>query len=158
MTNMLHMHAYLMCTPRLQTARYQSNIPKTLQYLVMRNSFFAVRAIFKNSHLQPIFQVPTYMSAHCSFIFGYIAPYQGNVFTFGSFIEKLLREVQHSLFSFSHYQQPASIFINAMHQSRAITTIVRQIFKMIYQRIDKRSAIVSVSWVYNHTRRLIHYQ
>ena len=98
------------------------------------------------------------MPAHRTLISFHIAPYEGYIFALGSFVKKLLSQVQHSLFGLSDNQQSAGIFIDAVHQPRTITAVVRQVFKVIDQRIDKGTAVVAVSRVYYHTRRLVYHQ
>ena len=98
------------------------------------------------------------MPAHRTLISFHVAPYEGYIFAFGSFMKKLLSQVQHSLFGLSDNQQSAGIFVDAMHQPRAVTAVVRQVFKVIDQRINKGTAIVAVPRVYYHTRRLVYHQ
>ena len=98
------------------------------------------------------------MPAHRTLISFHVAPYEGYIFAFGSFMKKLLRQVQHSLFGLSDNQQSTGIFVDAMHQPRAVTAVVRQVFKVIDQRINKGTAVVAVSRVYYHTRRLVYHQ
>ena len=98
------------------------------------------------------------MPAHRTLISFHVAPYKGYIFAFGSFMKKLLRQVQHSLFGLSDNQQSASIFIDAMHQPRTVTAVVRQVFKVIDQRINEGTAVVAVSRMYYHTRRLVYHQ
>ena len=98
------------------------------------------------------------MPAHRTLISFHIAPHKGYILAFGSLVKKLLSQVQHSLFGLSDNQQSAGIFIDAMHQPRSVTAVVRQVFKVIDQRIDKGTAIVAVSRVYYHPRRLVYHQ
>ena len=98
------------------------------------------------------------MPAHRTLISFHIAPYEGYILAFSSLMKKLLSQVQHSLFGLSDNQQSAGIFINAMHQPRTVTAVVRQVLKVIDQRINKGTAVVAVSRVYYHPRRLVYHQ
>ena len=98
------------------------------------------------------------MPAHRTLISFHVAPHKGYIFAFSSFVKKLLSQVQHSLFGLSDNQQSAGIFINAMYQPRTVTAVVRQVLKVIDQRINKGTAVVAVSRMYYHTRRLVYHQ
>ncbi len=88
MSQMFHMHPYLVGSSGLQLTGYQTNIAQTFQNLIVGNRFLALVPIRKNGHLQPVFGVARQMPFNSALIFGNIAPNQRNILAFTGFFQK----------------------------------------------------------------------
>ena len=91
MSDMLEMHAYLMCASRLQTTFCQGNIIKSLQDLIMCNGCLSLRAVWKHCHRYPVFKAASDITFYRTFIIFKIAPYESLITTRDAMFKKLFR-------------------------------------------------------------------
>ena len=111
MTDIFHMHPYLVRTPGFQTTFYKRNISQTLESRIMSYGMLTIIALGRHGHLQTIFQTTTYISFDPTFVLLHSSPYECNILPFCRFIKKLQSQIRFRFGSFSDHQQTRSIFI-----------------------------------------------
>ena len=89
MTDMLHVHTYLMRTPGFKNTFHQSDISQTFKHPVVGDGMFPLGRIGHNGHLHPVFRIAGDTAYDGTFILIDNAPYQCAVSTLSSFIKEL---------------------------------------------------------------------
>ena len=93
---MLHVHAYLMGTTRLQTTFHQRHIREALQYAPMGNRLFGLRTVFGVPYAveRTVFVIACQSTFDRTAVFFESTPYQGVIGALGRMIEELLSQMR----------------------------------------------------------------
>src|SRR5690554_2373592 len=89
MTQLFHMHPYLVCPSRLQPALYKGDIAKPFEHCIVGDSCFTIITIGEDSHHQPVLGVTTDIALDGAAIFSHVSPDKSNVESFRLFPVKL---------------------------------------------------------------------
>ena len=116
---MLHMNAYLVSAAGFQYTLHQCDITETFHHLIMCDGFLTMLTIGVGGKLFPEAQVPADMGYHRPFVFPDIAPNKGHILPPNRMIKKLLCQHSHALFGLGQYNEPAGVFIDAVHQAKS---------------------------------------
>ena len=159
MSDMFHVDTDLMSTSRLQDTFHKRDVSQAFQHTIMSHSVFANCRVGHHCHLHSVFRVTGYIPDDCSLILLHNPPYQGAIFTFGSFIKELVSQICFGVRCLGNHQQPRSIFVDPMNKShvRIIRIIIGIIFHMPGKRIDQSAMIIPMSRMHYQSGRLIHH-
>ena len=118
-SDMLHMHAYLVCASRFQSALDERDIRELLEHSPVGDSLFGLRTFLEvpyavDSAVAVIACQSTFDSAALLFE---CTPYEGIIGALGGMVEKLLGKMCLRFRRLGYKQQSGGVFINTMHET-----------------------------------------
>ena len=126
----------------------------------MCNSFLSIWVFFQIPH--SVYRAITRVARKSAFngaaIFCERAPYQRIVGAFGAMFKELVSKIGLCLWSLGNQQQPASIFVDAVHQSDIGIVDVQFVAEIPCQGVQQCVFIVAMSWVNHHACGFVDYQ
>ena len=157
MTDVFHVHTYLVGTARLQPAFDPGDITEPFQHGIVCDGMFPLVTLREYGHLHPVFGVTADVSLNGSLIFRDDSPYQRPVFPFGGLVEELETEVAFGLRTFGNHQQTGRILVDTVYQSQSgIGRIVLGIIPQVPgQCIQQRTGVIAMSRMHNQAGRLV---
>jgi len=141
---------------RLEPAPDEGDIIQTFQYLIMCNRRLADITLGIDCHLFAFTFVAGNIAGDGALILLYLAPYEGDVFSFDGVMEKLVCQMGHGIIVFGHKDQAGGALVYTMYQPGTVFLIAFEkgkfiVLKMVKQGVDKGSLVMSHSGMDHQT-------
>src|SRR5690554_2803154 len=115
-SDILHMHPYLVCTAGFELALHERYIAKSFQHLVVSNRGFTLFSPGEYTHQHAIPGIASDIAFYSSFIGCHVAPHECRVEPFRLFSEKLPGKVCFGFRCLGHEQQARRLFVYPVDQ------------------------------------------